>query len=117
MFGVLFGVYTALYHPDITDAVVSDFVEVLTSPSAFGLIFIDNFSDLGLAVYYMDDGHLDLDRGRACFSLKRFKGTKTLEMVADFFNSIGIECSAYMESGKVQMTVKGSDELFKRIYK
>ncbi|MEE1071111.1 MAG: hypothetical protein U0L26_01770 [Cellulosilyticum sp.] len=79
--------------------------------------FIDNFSDLGLAVYYMDDGHLDLDRGRACFSLKRFKGTKTLEMVADFFNSIGIECSAYMESGKVQMTVKGSDELFKRIYK
>lgn len=78
---------------------------------------LDHFTDLGLAVYYMDDGHFDHSHQRACISMKRFvKTSGKLHVVSEFFNAQGLECSAY-SNGKLQFTVKGSRELFKRICK
>lgn len=80
-------------------------------------VFIKNFSYLGLAVYFMDDGNTDLGRGRACIAMRRFtKDFETLEFVADFFKSIGMDCTP-LKTGYILFTATGSDTLFKRISK
>lgn len=78
---------------------------------------LNNFSDLGLAVYYMDDGCLDINRNRAFLTMKRFKNNNVLDTVNQFFNDIGLECSVDKKCGKFNFTANGSKNLFKRIYK
>lgn len=80
-------------------------------------LLLDNYSDLGLAVYYMDDGHKDTDRDRACISMKRFcECPHTLKRVEKFFRDLGMEGTMH-KNGKMQFTVRGSEELFKRVSK
>lgn len=54
----------------------------------------NHYSDLGLALWYMDDGHLDASRPRISLCIKRFKlNDEIKKQIVDFFkNELGLGC-------------------------
>lgn len=68
------------------------------------LLFLDNYSDLGLAVWIMDDGHLDLKNGhcRYSISIKRLaKNLDKLNIVLNKLNSILLTNGKLDKSGRI----------------
>lgn len=66
------------------------------------MYLLNNFSDLGFAIWMMDDGNLDLTNGhrRYGLSVKRFKNdVEKLEAIKNKFNSLGFICSYNLKTG------------------
>lgn len=78
----------------------------------------EHYSPLGLAMWYMDDGHYDSNDGhsRASISIKRFKKTKKLEEIWNKLVSIGLDCSCNLNNGLITFTKTGTDKLFDIIH-
>lgn len=85
--------------------------------------FFDNYSDLGLALWYMDDGSFDKSREngryRSGLSIKRFKNNeKILTYVKNkFLECFGIECTINIKAGYFSFNKENSDILFSHIAK
>ena len=60
----------------------------------------NHYSDMGLALWFMDDAHLDLNgRERVTLSVKRFKNNeKILNSIADALERVGVPCSSIVYS-------------------
>jgi recombination protein RecA len=85
------------------------------------LCFFDNYSDIGLAIWYMDDGHYDCSREKGRYrcgiSIKRFAtDLEVLLSVVDNFKKLGISCS-FRKDGYITFNKENSDLLFERIKK
>ncbi len=83
-------------------------------------IFLDNETNLSLALWFMDDAHFD-EKDSHCrykLSLKRFKtNPKKLESVVNFFNSkLDFNCS-FDKAGTIIFNKKDSLNIAKRICK
>ena len=74
-----------------------------------------HYSDMGLAVYYMDDG--SLNKGKyATISIKRFKGNEEhLIKIQRAFLRVGLECTFNIRDGSFHFNIENSNELFRRI--
>jgi recombination protein RecA len=87
------------------------------------LEFFKNYSDLGLALWYMDDGYYDtqreLIRYRISISVGRFKRNKDiLEKIKECFEKqLNIKVKAVYKNGNFCFEKEASDEIFKRIKK
>lgn len=94
-------------------------VELLEIKNKLGnrdpLFLFRNYSDMGLAVYYMDDG--SLNKGKyATISINRFKGNEEhLIKIQRAFLRVGLECTFNIRNGKFHFNKDNSNELFRRI--
>jgi hypothetical protein len=80
----------------------------------------NHYSDLGLAIWYMDDGHLDVhNRKRVTLSVKRLKGNQqALDEIADLLALRGVPCSSVLyNSGSIIYTRDRLNNLFDKIHK
>lgn len=79
------------------------------------LFLFEHYSDMGLALWYMDDGHLN--KGKyATLSLKRFSMNKeVLDSVMERFQSVGLNCTCNYLKGSFHFPASESDKLFHRI--
>ena len=76
----------------------------------------NNYSDLSLALWFMDDGHYDNSNGhsRTNLSIKRFKNQNTLlnKIVDNLKKRTNIDgISAFHKEGNIMFTVKAADSL------
>ena len=79
--------------------------------------FISHYSDLGLAVWYMDDGYLWKEK-QASISIKRMsKSFFDSNNVVLWFKSVGLDCKLSKSSGNFIFTRKSSEDFFDRIYR
>ena len=81
--------------------------------------FLKNYSDLGLAVLIMDDGHLD-DKGghlRYIISFKRLKQAKELLELQTEFDKIGLKSRVNPNDGSMGFTAESSKIIAERIHK
>ena len=79
-----------------------------------------HYSDLGLAIWYMDDGHYDGTNGhyRAVISVKRFKGnSNALENICIELKHRGIDANYFLKNGSIVLNKEASISLFKKIAK
>lgn len=83
--------------------------------------FVSDFTALSLAVWYMDDGHVDIREGhnpRVTLSAKRFANNCTeLQFFIDMFARFNIAPSVNVASGALNLGVDDSLRLFKLIAK
>lgn len=82
----------------------------------------DHFSNLGLALWYMDDGHYDNKDGhnRIIISCKRLVKTPNLldEIVKNFKNCpLNIECNCNKNNGSLYFSTENSQKIFNAIAK
>lgn len=83
------------------------------------IYFFINYSDLGLAVWFMDDAHYDNKNGhnRYCLSVKRVKGdVAKCQQIKQAFESLGLSCS-FNSSGTFVFTTESTNEIAGRIAK
>lgn len=82
--------------------------------------FFDNYSNLGLAVWFMDDVHFDNKNGhsRYILSIKRFKDNldKLQEIVVKFNKGMNIKCCS-RKDGSIIFNKEDSLYIAERIYK
>ena len=84
------------------------------------MYFFENYSDLGLAIWFMDDGHFDASRSdgryRSLISVKRFKNDEFLlkSIVFKFKQLLDIDCS-YQKDGGLRFNKENTDKIFNRI--
>ena len=75
-------------------------------PKRNPMAFFDNYSDLGLALWFMDDAHLDTrqKRTRYTLSVKRVKDQQLMNQIKDQFKlKVGVECTVHKD-GSIQFT-------------
>ena len=78
--------------------------------------FLNRYSDLGLAIYYSDDGSYR-NNETSSISMKRYaKDTDTLSLVCKKFTSLGMSCT-FTKQGVILFDPQGSTELYERICK
>lgn len=83
-------------------------------------MLINQYSDLSLALWYMDDGHLDIQdyHNRCSISAKRFKNNhEILSKIVATLNNQGFECDYKDYDGSIRFTANGSKDLMNRIVK
>ena len=81
------------------------------------LFLFRNYSDMGLAVYYMDDGSLNKDK-YVTISINRFKGNEEhLIKIQRAFLRVGLECTFNKRDGSFHFNRENSNEIFSRISK
>ena len=79
-----------------------------------------NYSDLGMAIWYMDNGYLDTNgRQRVTISLKRFKDdVEKLDKIKDLLSINGVPCSSVVyKYGQIIYTKDALKNLFSKICK
>lgn len=84
------------------------------------MYLLNDFSELGFAVWMMDDGNLDLNNGhrRYGLSIKRFKNNiKKLEEIKNRFNSLGFVCNYQLKTGFFQFETAKTDFISNAICK
>ena len=84
------------------------------------LYLLSNYSDMGLAVWFMDDAYLDLHGGhkRYILSIKRFKKKiAILEAIKNSFESLGIFCSYNPNNGNFSFTSDSTNYIASKICK
>lgn len=86
------------------------------------LFLLNNYSDLGMAIWYMDDGHYDNKKShnRIIISVKRFKNNvyvldTIVNKLKDIFNTEEIHYT--LKDGAIKFTKNSTIEVFKRIAK
>ena len=75
-------------------------------PKRDPMAFFDNYSDLGLAIWFMDDAHLDVrqKRTRYTLSVKRVKDEDLRNQIKEQFKlKIGVDCTVHKD-GSIQFT-------------
>lgn len=68
------------------------------------LFMLEDYSDIAMAVWIMDDGNLDLNSGhcRYTLSVKRFKNNKEmLEQITNKLEELGFPCTSYLKQGTI----------------
>lgn len=78
------------------------------------MYLLNNFSDLGFAVWMMDDGNLDLNNGhrRYGLSIKRFKNDfEKLEEIKNKFNYLGFICNYCLKTGFFNFETSETDSI------
>jgi len=84
------------------------------------LALFENYSDLGLALWWMDDGTFDGkdNRCRGEISVKRFKNNpEILQKIVDEFKKLGIEAKYTLNDGGIRFERENIVKLFERIHK
>ena len=81
------------------------------------MFFLRRYSDLGLALFYMDDGSLK-NENSAIISIKRLKNqTEKLAEICNAFGREGLPCTYQLSAGTIAFNVEVSREFFSRISK
>lgn len=83
------------------------------------IVMFNEYSDLSLAIWIMDDAHFD-NKGshkRYILSAKRFKNTSVLNEVSNQFKKLGFENSIYSPDGSIRFTREASCLIASRIAK
>lgn len=87
------------------------------NPVAF---LLNHYSDLGMALWYMDDGNFDSSEGhkRVSISVKRFRNNKDIlnEIKAELIK-LGYSVSINYKSGTIYFDSKSSMDMFSKIAK
>lgn len=84
------------------------------------MYFLNNYSDLGFAIWIMDDGNLDLNNGhrRYGLSIKRLKNNiEALDEIRNKFIELGFDCNYRVNSGFFQFDTTSTDVIANVIYK
>jgi recombination protein RecA len=84
------------------------------------MYFLNNYSDLGFAIWLMDDGCLDLNGGhrRYCLSIKRLKNNdKMLNMIKNKFVDLGFCCTYSLKNGSIWFSFGDTDHIAETICK
>jgi len=79
-----------------------------------------HYSDMALAIWYMDDGNLSLENShkRATISVKRFvKDQSILNQIENRLSDLGLECAVEKKSGSIRFNVKSTQLLMEKIAK
>lgn len=74
-------------------------------------ILIENYSPLTLAIWFMDDAHLDLRKGHCRYrlSMKRFKNNQLiLGTITRIFQTRNFNCNYHLKSGEIRFTKSGT---------
>lgn len=82
------------------------------------MFMLNNYSDLSLAMWIMDDAHLDLADShlRYQLSIKRFKNNESkLSEIKEKFKSLNLDCSFNLKDGCLTFNKDSSLEIAKRI--
>lgn len=83
------------------------------------LVMLKNhYSDMALAIWYMDDGCLDLKNShrRSAISIKRFKNVPTiLNEIANELGKIGLSCTVDKSDGSLRFNKESTKQLMKKI--
>ena len=87
------------------------------------LYLLNRFSNLGFAIWMMDDGYLDLNNShrRYRLSIKRLKSDNgkslKLDEICSYLTDIGFNCSANYSDGCIQFTTEATDLIAESICK
>lgn len=82
------------------------------------IIMLNNYSDLAMAVWIMEDGCYDNSHKRYIISCKRFKNDeKTLQEIKKLLYKYNYDTNYNINNGSFTFTKKSSDILAKNIYK
>lgn len=80
----------------------------------------NNYSDLSLAIWIMDDGNYDIknNHNRYSISVKRFKNNSIkLDKLVELFKNNGLECAYNLSDGYIQFKTDQTNKIASRICK
>jgi len=89
-------------------------------PDRTPLLMLNNYTNMGLALWVMDDGCLDLNNNhlRYSISVKRFKNNwAKLQEIKNALEEVGLEAKINIENGNIYFNKQISLEIAKRIHK
>jgi len=84
------------------------------------MYFLNNYTDLGFALWLMDDGNLDLNNGHRRYgvSIKRFKNNvEKCNEIKNKFIKLGFVCNYTIDSGFFQFETSITDKIALKICK
>lgn len=84
------------------------------------MFLLNNFSDLGFALWIMDDGNLDLNDGRRRYSIsvKRLKNNiEELNKIKNKLDSLGFSCKCNTNTGTIEFYTAFTDIVARTICK
>ncbi len=83
------------------------------------VMLTEHYSDLGMAIWYMDDGWYNYHKSDsyASIGVKRFKDSDHLDAIADMLRAQGFNVAVRRRTGTIAFTKAASDSFFGRIAK